>query len=291
LTASLLTANTDGASAATMDIRAHRYLDGRMEVADALWERWLSSRDSRAREELVRRYWPLVRSAAAAAKRPKHLGTDELVSHASLGLLAALDRYDPSKGPFEAYARARMRGAIIDGIRDHDRSSRVNLERSKALAATTDRLTARLHRAPTDAELAVGLGVAESKIGIYHDSRAATTVGTFDASGADLDDDHAASEGDKSSWRDLLDQAGAHDDVTVEVEHRLRQEALAAALNRIDGPDRAVMVLYYCEEMTMAEIATVLGVATARVSQIHSRAVRALKDNLQPALPSLEDQP
>jgi RNA polymerase sigma factor FliA len=267
-----------------------------MPDADELWERWSASHDDDARDALVRHYWPLVRSAASGVKHPRHLGADEMESHASLGLLDALDRYDPSKGPFEPYARARMRGAVVDGIREHDRASRTNLGRAKALDGALEDLTTRLHRTPTDAELAGRLGVPETKLRAFHHARLATTVGTLDIEAGDLH--HTGSDGapvDSSGDGDwaagmAFAQAGSHD-VAIEVEHRLRQATLAKALDQIDGPDRAVLVLYYVTEMTMAEIGDVLGVATARVSQIHTRAVRALKANLQPTLPTLEEDP
>lgn len=252
--------------------------------AALLWDKWVLSRDPQVREALVRHYWPLVRAAAAAVKTPAHLGVDELESHASLGLLDALERYQPSQGAFEPYARARMRGAVIDGIREHDRASRTNLGRAKALECATDALTARLHRTPTDAELAARLGVSEAKLRPFHHARLATTVGTLDVAAT-------TGGGGDGNWGDDLAQSKASShDVAAEVEHRFRQATLAAALERIDGPDRAVLVLYYVAEMTMSEIANVLGVATARVSQIHSRAVRALKANLQPTLPTLEEE-
>lgn len=261
------------------------------DAAKLLWERWVASPEPEVRDALVHHYWPLVRAAASSEKFLRHVTADELESHASLGLLDALDRYDPEKGPFEHYARTRIRGAVIDGIREYDRATRTNLGRAKALDAAMDALTTRLHRTPTDAELAAHLGVAESKLRSFHTARLATTVGTLDVLPEDLG--HRGLRGDEiidADWS--ADHAVAHagnHDVAAEVEHRLRRETLARALDQIDGPDRAVLVLYYACEMTMAEIANVLGVATARVSQIHSRAVRALKENLQPSLPTLEE--
>jgi RNA polymerase sigma factor FliA len=265
-----------------------------MPDVERLWDAWLQSRDTGARDALVVKYWPLVRSVAAGVGRPRHLNLDELESHASLGLLDALDRYDPTKGPFEPYARARMRGAVIDGIREHDRASRTNLGRAKAYDTAADLLTTRLHRPPTDAELAAQLGVSVEGLRPFHHARLATTVGTLDPPvvgvGGDGDGLGCVPMEGNGNWFDDVSARAGHHDVAAEVEHRLRQATLAAALDRIDGPDRAVLVLYYVAEMTMSEIARVLGVATARVSQIHSRAVRELKSNLQPTLLTLEEQ-
>jgi len=278
-------------SLGTMPETPPRYAERWMPDVERLWATWLRSRDAAARDALVARYWSLVRSVAASVGRPRHLNLDELESHASLGLLDALDRYDPTKGPFEPYARARMRGAVIDGIREHDRASRTNLSRAKAIDTAVEQLTGRLHRPPSDAELAAQLGVTVDGLRPFHHAQLATTVGTLDpavttngVNGDGGSGNHPAES--NGNWVDDASSRADHQDVAAEVEHRLRQATLAAALDRIEGPDRAVLVLYYVAEMTMSEIARVLGVATARVSQIHSRAVRDLKAHLQPTLGS-----
>jgi RNA polymerase sigma factor for flagellar operon FliA len=244
----------------------------------------------------------MVRTVAAGVRRPRHLDLDELESHASLGLLDALDRYDPSRGPFEPYAKARMRGAVIDGIREHDRASRTHLKRAKALDAAVDELTGKLHRPPNDAELAARLGVDTEGLRSFHYAQLATTVGTLDVHNSALfsndngDGGGAGAATVDSDWAGIAAQTlSDHADVAAEVELRLMKTALAsaihAAISRIDGPGQAVFVLYYVEELTMSQIAKVLGVATARVSQIHSRAVRELKAMMEPALPGRSELP
>lgn len=272
------------------------------DAARELWERWTTSRDTAARDSLVRYYWPLVRSVAAGIHRPRHLDVDELESHASLGLLDALDRYDPTRGPFEPYAKARMRGAVIDGIREHDRASRTHLGRAKALDGAIDELTSQLRRAPNDAELAARLGVDIDGLRSFHYAQLATTVGTLDIetspqfNGDEGDGNGAGPATSDSGWaRAVAQSMSDQGDVAAEVELRLMKAALAtaihAAISRIDGPGQAVFVLYYVEELTMSQIARVLGVATARVSQIHSRAVRELKAMMEPTLPGFGDTP
>lgn len=285
----LLVEQQPNLTGSTIEDRRSRYAErSASDTASGLWEKWRASPTTEHRDALVRHYWPLVRTAAAAVKRPRHLALDELESHASLGLLDALQRYDPARGPFEQYALLRMRGAVLDGVRSHDRLKRVNLDRAKALRAAEETLTDRLRRPPSDAELAAQLGVTVDGLRPFHNARMASTVTTLDLpAGADTAD---ARHRPSDARAEDVGHSGFGSDVAAEVEHRLRQTMLAAALDRIVGPDRAVLVLYYVAELTMSDIAKVLGVSTARVCQIHTRAVRALKADLQPTLPSLEEQ-
>ena len=128
----------------------------------ALWERYRTSADDGAREELIRRHLSLVhlvaRRMAAVTSGPDY---GELVSTGTIGLLSALDAFDPACGhAFSTYAVGRIRGAILDDLRRQDWMPRSIRSRSRRLAAARTQLESRLLRAPGPLELAVELGIS-----------------------------------------------------------------------------------------------------------------------------------
>jgi len=271
----------EGAMAATPKPAAatqqypHTPEDLRKEPNYPIWVR-LRSGERGARDELVVKYAPLVKYVIGrmAISLPAAMDSDDVLSAGTVGLLHAVDRFDPDQGVrFETYALQRIRGAIIDTIRSLSPLSRGAGRRARLLDETTAALAQRLGRAPTQDELARELGVDQAELGRMLLESAHVIVSLDGAGGGD-------EEGDVQSLRDLLhdpDEAGT-DEV---VEENELVERLGSAIDVLPPRDRLVLNLYYHEELTLKETSRVLEVSESRVSQIHTAAVMKLRGLLR----------
>jgi len=249
----------------------HTPEDLRKEPNYPIWVR-LRAGDRGARDELVVKYAPLVKYVIGrmAISLPAAMDSDDVLSAGTVGLLHAIDRFDPDQGVrFETYALQRIRGAIIDTIRSLSPLSRGAGRRARLLDETAAMLAQQLGRAPTQDELARELGVDQAELGRMLLESAHVIVSLDGASSGDDD-------GEMQSLRDLLhdpDEAGT-DEV---VEENELVERLSAAIDSLPPRDRLVLNLYYHEELTLKEISRVIEVSESRVSQIHTAAVMKLR--------------
>ena len=250
----------------------HTPEDLRKEANYPIWVR-LRSGDRGARDELVVRYAPLVKYVIGrmAISLPAAMDSDDVLSAGTVGLLHAIDRFDPDQGVrFETYALQRIRGAIIDTIRSLSPLSRGAGRRAKLLDETTAVLAQRFGRAPTQEELAAELGVDMAELGRML-LESAHVIVSLDGGNGGGDD-----EGEVQSLRDLLhdpDEAGTE----AVVEENELVERLSSAIDSLPQRDRLVLNLYYHEELTLKEISRVIEVSESRVSQIHTAAVIKLR--------------
>src|SRR5918912_2111355 len=250
----------------------HTPEDLRKEPNYPYWVR-LRAGDRAARDELVVKYAPLVKYVIGrmVSSLRAAMDSDDVLSAGTVGLLDAIDRFDPDQGVrFETYALQRIRGAIIDTIRSLSPLSRGAGRRARMLDETTAMLAQRLGRAPTQEELARELGVDLAELGRML-LESAHVIISLDGAGSGGDD-----EGDVQSLRDLLhdpDEAGT-DEV---VEENELVERLSSAIDSLPPRDRLVLNLYYHEELTLKEISRVIEVSESRVSQIHTAAVMKLR--------------
>jgi RNA polymerase sigma factor FliA len=254
----------------------HTPEDLRKEPNYPIWVR-LRAGDRSARDELVVRYAPLVKYVIGrmAISLPAAMDSDDVLSAGTVGLLHAIDRFDPDQGVrFETYALQRIRGAIIDTIRSLSPLSRGAGRRARLLDETTAALAQRLGRAPTQDELAQELGVDQAELGRML-LESAHVIVSLDGSSSGGED-----EGEVQSLRDLLhdpDEAGT-DEV---VEENELVDRLSSAIDSLPPRDRLVLNLYYHEELTLKEISRVIEVSESRVSQIHTAAVMKLRGLLR----------
>lgn len=257
----------------------HTPEDLRKEPNYPIWVR-LRTGDRGARDELVVRYAPLVKYVIGrmAISLPSAMDSDDVLSAGTVGLLHAIDRFDPDQGVrFETYALQRIRGAIIDTIRSLSPLSRGAGRRARLLDETTAALAQTLGRAPTQEELARELGVDMAELGRML-LESAHVIVSLDGTGGGGEDD-----GDVQSLRELLhdpDESGT-DQLVEEME---LVDRLSSAIDSLPPRDRLVLNLYYHEELTLKEISRVIEVSESRVSQIHTAAVmklRALLRNTQ----------
>lgn len=229
-----------------------------------------------ARGDLVLRYAPLVKYVIGrmAISLPAAMDSDDVLSTGTIGLLHAIDRFNPEQGVrFETYALQRIRGAIIDSIRSLSPLSRGAGRRARLLEETAGVLAQRLGRAPTRDELCAELAVDHAELGRML-LEAAHVIVSLDRAGGSDDDNES------QSLSDILRDPGQWDTLDVITENETI-DRLRSALDRLSQRDRLVLNLYYHEELTLKEISRIIGVSESRVSQIHTAAVLKLRGLLR----------
>ncbi|NLC55253.1 MAG: FliA/WhiG family RNA polymerase sigma factor [Armatimonadetes bacterium] len=240
-----------------------------------LWVRYKLRGDAEAREALILAYTPLVRHVVDRLNisPTPYLDRDDLETQAIIGLIDAIEKCDLQRWEqFEAYATLRMRGAVIDGIREMDWVPRLTRRTAGKLEATRARLAAALGRAPTDQELAEALQIDPERVqGIL----AAVGLGTV----LSLDEPFVAGEGDSLSLLDTLAHPDSPDP-EANLDRLARREALTRAIVALPPDERLVITLYYYEDLTLKEISQVLERTEARVCQIHRAALRRIRSRL-----------
>src|SRR3954468_19145501 len=243
----------------------------------ALWREFKETADPRLRERLILHYSPLVKYVAGrvGVGLPPHIEPAGLVSYGIFGLIDAIEKFDISRAiKFETYAISRIKGAIIDELRAIDwipRSVRYKArEVEKAYAA----LEGRLHRTPTESEVADELGIGVDELHVIFSQVSFVNVVALDELlnvGGD--------RGDKLSLVDTLEDTKAEDPVMA-FETEETKYLLARAINTLPEREKIVVTLYYYEGLTLAEIGQVLGVTESRICQMHTKAVLQLRGKL-----------
>ncbi len=242
-----------------------------------LWRRYKSSNEERARERLVVAYSPLVKYVAGrmGSALPAHVEEADLISYGLGGLISAIERFDPGRDiRFETYAIARIRGAIIDELRTLDWVPRSVRARAREFERVNTKLEARLHRAPSDEEMAAELAISLDEL---QDTLLAIANSTIVA----LDELWTVSDstGDQMSLLDTLADDAAEDPQAV-VERFSFRDRVADAIVVLPEREKMVIALYYYENLTLREIGEILGVTESRVSQLHTKAVLRLRSKL-----------
>lgn len=237
-----------------------------------LWEAYRVQGDVGARDELLSRHLRLVHHVARDMIRKLRVEVefDDLVSAGTLGLVAAVESFDPARGlAFSTYAAPRIRGAILDDLRRWDHVPRSVRRKQRQIAAARDALMSELHRVPEDRETAAELGIDVEKLWRWQ-------ADAEDAGHVSLDRPVDEGEGRGTAAVDLL--AGATGE-EIEAEVNFKQEVgiLREAVMRLKEQERTVLVLYYYEELKLHEIASILGLTESRVSQIRSKALQTLR--------------
>jgi RNA polymerase sigma factor for flagellar operon FliA len=242
----------------------------------ALWMEFARTRDKGIRDRLILTYAPLVKYVAGrlGSGLPAHVDEGDLVSYGLLGLIGAIERYDPSRDiKFETYAIARIKGAIIDELRALDWVPRSVRSRAREIERAIGELEAKTGLAPTDEQIA-------AKIGISVDELEESLADIARSSIAALDELWSVTgEGDQISLMDTIeDESGPKPEAALDQTEM--REALADAIARLPEREKLVVTLYYYEELTLREIGEVLGVTESRVSQLHTKAILRLKARL-----------
>lgn len=222
-----------------------------------------------ARDNLVLKHLPIVRAIAAQVRQklPEHVDLDDLIQAGTLGLLDAADKFDAMKSvAFSTYAKHRIKGAIIDSLRQADWASRELRARKRRVDEWTRELSAQLNRPPLEEEIAEKMDMSlEYWRRMMLDLRV-EFCSVSSRPGADRSED--------SSPRDLAASADHHPD-RLYARNQLR-EALGRAVLTLSERERGVLALYYRNELPMRVISQIVGVHESRTSQIHKTALRKL---------------
>jgi RNA polymerase sigma factor for flagellar operon FliA len=227
------------------------------------------------RDRIVLDHLPLVKAIAVRVHEnlPVHVDLDDLIHAGILGLFDAASKYDVEKKVvFHSYAKHRIKGAILDSLRQLDWASRDLRRRHKQVEAVTRDLSAQFERVPTEAEIAAKMGVElERWRQMVVELR---TVGLISASGRGNDRDNAAAPEFPAKQEFQPDNICAHEEL---------REMLLNAMKTLPERYQKVVVLYYTNDLTMKEIGGLLGINESRVSQIHKIALEKMAVVLQSA--------
>jgi RNA polymerase sigma factor for flagellar operon FliA len=238
---------------------------------DALWKKYLNGRPIKLRNKLIEHYRPLVHMQAArlSQKLPAQISYDEICSAGYDGLLEAVQAYDPiHKAKFETFCQQRIHGAVMDWLRSLDGQSRTVRSFEKQRMQSRDVLDAELGRPPTDVELAHQMDMTHER---YSELSRLSRLGHEVHLSAVQGDDDGYHRGSPGGW-DICDVRAA--DPSKRVSASMLTEHLTRGLNR---EERLVLILYYTEGLTMAEIGLVLDLSESRVSQIHKDVINRLR--------------
>lgn len=237
-----------------------------------IWENYEKSKSPEIKEFIINKYAPLVKIVAGKLHMYTNnlIDYDDLVSYGVFGLIDAIEKFDYKKGfKFETYASLRIRGEIIDNIRKLDWIPRSLRNKNKILASTINEFESSNGRAPTEEELCNLLNLSLSEVKLLIKNSSIYNLISLDDY---LDKNHEASNNLVSN-----DQFNPEKSLS----QKEAKKTLVQLLSNLTEKQRLVITLYYYEELTLKEISQVMQVSESRVSQIHSRAIQILKDEIQ----------
>jgi RNA polymerase sigma factor for flagellar operon FliA len=238
-----------------------------------------TSLSAEERERLILEHLPQVRLIARRIheRLPESVNLEDLVSTGVVGLISAIDRFDPTHNvKLKTYAEYKIRGAILDSLRGLDWAPRQQRRRSKQIERAVSTLEQRLTRAPSEDEIAVELGVTLEE---YHDwlvEIRGLNVGSLES--------HPAEDEGHDLLRFVADKQEEWPSHVLE--KRELQKVLAQAISRMPYIERTVLGLYYQEEMTLREIARVVKLHESRVSQLKTQAIVRLRSFMRKKWPT-----
>ncbi len=228
------------------------------------------------REELIIKYTPLIKYVAGrlAMRLPPHISPDDLISSGVIGLMDAIEKFDPSKKiQFKTYAEFRIRGAMLDELRSMDWIPRSVRKKASELEKTYEKLEKDLGRPAEDEEVAAEMGL---ELNAFYQLLDKTKNITF------LDIEIIRRRMPDHTDDDLFDLIA--DDGEADPFHQLNltevKEILTSAIRELPEKEKLVVALYYYEDLTMREIGEIMGYTESRISQMHTKAMHRLRARL-----------
>lgn len=237
-----------------------------------LWKEYVKTKDPAIRERLIIEYSGLVK--IVAGRLGMYLGYtveyDDLVGYGIFGLIDAIDKFELTKGvKFETYASLRIRGSILDQIRKMDWIPRTLRQKQKRLETAMKDLEAKLGRTASDEELSAELGISMAELeDLVNQTQIANLVSL----------DEYLEQG--SEVRAELGNAPRFEQPEMIVERQELKKILAEAIDSLTEKEQKVIAFYYFEELTLKEISKILEVSESRVSQLHTKALRKMRDRM-----------
>jgi RNA polymerase sigma factor for flagellar operon FliA len=242
---------------------------------EKLWEEYIKSREPRLKDEIIKRFLPLVRYVASrmSVKFPTGLDFEDILSFGALGLLDAVDRFEPERGfCFQTFAVPRIRGAILDELRRFDWISRSGREKLQKFERALEDI-AKTNGGTDDKSLMSAMGMDEQSYKDLLDIASRSYI-------VSLDDILALEDGDMQREDTIEDEQPTALDL---IEQSEEADGVVAALKELPERERVLLSLYYYEGLTLKEIGLVLGVTESRVSQLHGRALSLLRAGIKAA--------
>lgn len=239
------------------------------ELSEA-WDNYKPDRSIEARNALVVHYGSLVRYVAAkvAMGLPSMVDRDDLISYGQFGLIEAIEAYDLDRGvKFETYAVARIRGSIIDELRKIDWVPRSIRSKVRDIEKTRAELHLEVGQEPTNTEIAERMGVTTAEVASLVNQAHSSLIAGLDE---EIDE--------RTSISDVTFDVAANPEDLIETSEV--SDLVATAVSNMPERYKTILVLYYIEQMTLAEIGGVLGVTESRVCQLQSKVLAHLRDTL-----------
>lgn len=239
------------------------------------WVAWKEEGNRQAEAELIEQFIPLVYKVVnrLAIGLPSIVDKDDLISYGRFGLLDAINKFDHTRGlKFETYAMWRIRGAIIDGLRENDWIPRTIRDKAKKIEEAYTVLEQQLLRTPSDREVSEYLGISEQELRqVIYDTSLASMVSIDETVG---EDDEQKTE--RHSY--IIDEVTQRPESAAEAQSL--KELLTRAIDKLPEKERTVVSLFYFEELSLSEIAEVMKLSPSRISQLHSKAIFRLRSAL-----------
>jgi RNA polymerase sigma factor for flagellar operon FliA len=234
----------------------------------------LIPKDPAYRDQLISEYLPYVKRIVQrlAVHLPSTVDIDDLMNVGVIGLIQAVDRYDPRRdNKFMTYAIFRIKGAVLSELRARDFLSRSNRRKIRELESAYQRLEQKLGREADDTEIAQEMGVELDQV--YRTKQMSSI------SFISLEELGVSSKDEKEKLMSFL--ANNEDDALNLTKLKELKEGLSGAIKQLPEKERLVISLYYLDELTMKETGKVLGITESRVSQIHTQAILHLRSRLR----------
>jgi len=239
-----------------------------------LWRKYKETRDPAIKEQLIMEYADLIKYVAG---RPSiYFGSnveyDDLVGYGVFGLIDAIEKFDVDKKvKFETYASLRIRGAIIDSIRDLDWAPRSLRKKGKELERAYFEVENRLGHSASDQEIADHLGITIDELNkLLQEVNMSQMISLEDY----LDQNHEIGLDGLTMDRDAMRPEQRMEVIEL-------RETLAEAIEKLPEKERMVVTLYYFEELTLKEISHIMKVSESRISQLHTKAIIRMRSRLE----------
>jgi RNA polymerase sigma factor for flagellar operon FliA len=235
--------------------------------------------DGKLRDQLIMDYAPLIRFVAQriASRLPSSIDIDDLISAGVIGLMDAIEKYDPSRdNKFKTYAEFRIRGAILDELRAQDWVPRSVRDKAKKIERTYAELEQRYGRAVNDQEVSTALGMEIEEYHLMVSKVKAVTL-------LSMDELTGPNQSDRKSLLECLENPNSKNPFTHLKSKGLRS-LLMKNIEELPEKQKLVLSLYYYEDLNLKEIGGILDVTESRVSQLHTQAVERLRARLKNSL-------
>ncbi|NPU99824.1 MAG: RNA polymerase sigma factor WhiG [Brevinematales bacterium] len=246
---------------------------------DELWDKYIKSHDQKIRNYFIEKYAPLVKYVAGriAMNVPNSVEFNDLVSYGILGLIDAIDKFDPKREiKFKTYAVTRIRGSIFDELRAIDWLPRSVRQKAKEIERTIADLEAKLGRSAKDEEIAEAMGV---NVDEFHTLLLRVSGNSL----ISMDENWFMNDGSDNapmSIEETLESSDSYNPDVVAEKDEIKK-LIARALMDLPEREKQVLILYYYEGLTLKEIGSILAVTESRVSQLHTKAIMRLRGKLE----------